>query len=139
MKHPLFTRSRTSYAQKAGFEDIDSAQAKALLEKDPDVVLLDVRTAPEFHAGHLEHARHFDIYAPDFVEQLQTLDRSKTYLVYCRSGNRSAQACEVMNRMGFTRLHNLAGGILEWNGTITPSARYENAAYHPARRKASVG
>jgi len=51
----------------------------------------------------------------DFKEQLSGLDKSKSYLVYCRSGNRSGKACSMMADMGFKNLYNLRGGIGAWN------------------------
>ena len=51
----------------------------------------------------------------DFIFDLEELDKNKNYYVYCRSGNRSAQACAIMNQLGFKNAYNLSGGILEWN------------------------
>ena len=47
---------------------------------------------------------------------LEGLDPSKAYFVYCRSGARSARACQIMGQMGFATTFNLLGGILEWEG-----------------------
>lgn len=77
-------------------------------------VLLDVRTPAEFASGHLEGAINIDVQSPDFNQKVAQLDPSATYLVYCRSGNRSGQAIDRMQGMGFTDLTNI-GSVAEAN------------------------
>lgn len=77
----------------------------------PGAVLLDVRTPEEFSAGHISNAVDIDFENPDFEQQVQKLDASKTYFVYCRTGNRSAQAAAIMKRDNFKNLYELQGGI----------------------------
>jgi rhodanese-related sulfurtransferase len=55
-----------------------------------------------------------DLMRVDFASQAARLDKGKTYLVYCRSGNRSAQACQILSSKGF-KAFNLAGGIMNWS------------------------
>lgn len=74
-------------------------------------IILDVRTPEEFAAGHLDGAVLVDIKDPSFDEKLTALDPAVPYVVYCRSGNRSAQAVERMKAAGFTDLTDL--GSLE--------------------------
>lgn len=74
-------------------------------------IILDVRTPEEFAAGHLDGAVLVDIKDPSFDTKLAALDPSVSYVVYCRSGNRSAQAVERMKAAGFTDLTDL--GSLE--------------------------
>jgi rhodanese-related sulfurtransferase len=60
-----------------------------------------------------------DIFRPDeFMSALKDLDKSKAYYLYCRSGNRSGQACTIMESQGFSRTFNLNGGMLEWEGEL---------------------
>lgn len=89
-------------------------------EGDPDFVILDVRTPGEYAAGHIAGAVLIDYRSPTFEEELGGLSRDATYLVYCRSGNRSADAVEVMARRGFTRIYELAGGIQAWERAGLP-------------------
>jgi phage shock protein E len=77
-----------------------------LLERDPDVVLLDVRTPEEVAEGALAGATVIDLQGPDFEQQVDALDPDATYAIYCRSGNRSGQAAEVMRDRGFSDLYN---------------------------------
>ncbi len=76
-------------------------------------VLLDVRTPEEFAAGHIEGSVNIDIFNPDFRDQIDALDKNKEYFVYCRSGNRSGQACMLMAELGY-KSNNLMGGIGAW-------------------------
>lgn len=83
------------------------------------VVILDVRSEEEFENAHLPDAQLLNIQNPQgFMDGLATMDVSKNYFVYCRSGARSAQACMLMKQQGFTSAYNLLGGILAWQGTV---------------------
>ena len=64
--------------------------------------IIDVRTPEEWSAGHLEGAIRIGIADADFPQQLEALDHSADYYVYCRSGNRAGQAIEFMKSAGFT-------------------------------------
>ncbi|WP_461532348.1 rhodanese-like domain-containing protein [Sinomicrobium sp.] len=89
------------------------------LGSNSDAVILDVRTADEFDEGYIPNAINIDIrQGQGFLDELEKLDKNKSYYVYCRSGARSAQACSVMEQLGFEEPHNLLGGILEWEGEI---------------------
>ncbi len=80
------------------------------------VTLLDVRTPEEFAAGHIAGAQNIDFYASDFADRLGALDRGTTYVVYCKSGNRSGQATALMAREQFTSVTDIDGGIQAWVG-----------------------
>jgi rhodanese-related sulfurtransferase len=88
-------------------------------EADENAVILDVRTEDEFNEGFIANAINIDIHrGQDFVNEIEALDKSKNYYVYCRSGMRSAKACEIMNQLGFENAYNLIGGITEWEGEV---------------------
>jgi len=90
------------------------------LEADNNAVVLDVRTPEEVAEGIIPNAMHIDIYkGQGFIDEVQTLDKSKTYFVYCKAGGRSGQACSVMNQLGFKHTYNLIGGFSEWQGEVT--------------------
>lgn len=94
----------------------------AQLEQDENAVILDVRTEGECSEGIISKAINIDIYkGQGFVYQIDELDKSKNYYVYCRSGGRSEQACNLMNQMGFENTYNLMGGMMQWQGeTVNP-------------------
>ena len=108
--------------------EVDPARAAELIRDhraDPDFVLLDLRTPPEFAAGHLEGAVNIDYYGAEFAARIGALDRSKTYLVYCRTGNRSGKALPLFDRLGFGSVIHLTHGIVAWQRQglpLTPAA-----------------
>jgi rhodanese-related sulfurtransferase len=88
-----------------------------------DFVVLDVRTPGEFAQGHLEGAVLVDYLSPGFREEMAGLDRTKTYLVYCRTGNRSTSALGIMSELGFRSYYHLEGGITRWLKEGMPAVR----------------
>ena len=72
--------------------------------------LIDVRTPDEYAQGHLEGAINIDLGQSSFDEEIAKLDKQAAYTVYCRSGNRSAQAAKRMQAAGFTQVMD-AGGV----------------------------
>ena len=79
---------------------------------DSDTVIIDVRTPSEFAGGHLEGAINIDVQSPNFDAEIAALDPAGDYVVYCRSGNRSAAAIDRMEAAGFTALVN-AGSVAQ--------------------------
>jgi rhodanese-related sulfurtransferase len=99
---------------------------KALLDRhraDPNVVLLDVRTPKEFQDGHIQGALLLDFYSGDYEERIKALDRDKTYLIYCRSGNRSAKSLAIFEKLGFQRAYHLDTGVIGWSRENYPLVR----------------
>lgn len=84
------------------------------------VVTLDVRTPGEFNEGHIEGSQLIDFQSGNFENEIAALDKSKTFAVYCRSGNRSGQAVKVMREAGFNNLYNLNGGVIDWANAGLP-------------------
>ena len=90
-----------------------------LQQQTPESIILDVRTEEEFDSGYIAGATNFDIRGgAAFMDSLETLDKSKSYFVYCRSGARSGQACQLMGQLGFNHVYNLDGGVLAWEGDL---------------------
>ena len=98
-------------------QELNQSQWRDQLEKDANAVVLDVRTNAEVAEGMIPNAQQIDIMnAANFMEKVKQLDTSKNYYIYCRSGGRSAQACMIMNSLGFTNTYNLIGGMMQGNG-----------------------
>lgn len=91
--------------------------ASPTIEVGEGVIVLDVRTPEEYGAGYLEGAKLLDFNGGQFAAELSTLDPDAEYLVYCRSGNRSAQAISLMQAEGFEKVTNL--GSLEQASSAT--------------------
>jgi rhodanese-related sulfurtransferase len=77
-------------------------------------MILDVRTAQEYRSGHLSDSINLDFRSASFANDLARLDRSKPYLVYCRTGVRSARTAALMKSLGFREIYDMAGGIAGW-------------------------
>lgn len=92
---------------------VDVDDFASVVDRD-NTVVLDVRTAEEFAAGHLPDAVLIDVQEPDFAARIAELDPGATYAVYCRSGNRSAVAVQMMQAAGFDDVVHLDGGIGAW-------------------------
>lgn len=113
-------------ADMAGVQTISPRHFKSLLDRhqgDPDVVLLDVRTPKEFEDGHIQGALLLDYYSSDYVERLKALDREKTYLIYCRSGNRSGKSLAIFEKLGFRRAYHMDAGVIGWSRENFPLVR----------------
>ncbi|MEZ5033259.1 MAG: rhodanese-like domain-containing protein [Saprospiraceae bacterium] len=97
------------------FPSITAAKAQDMIDKNKNLVILDVRTPGEFHAGHIRGAQLLDVTQDStFMEGIKTMDKSKSYLVYCRSGQRSRKACSLMQDQGIQDVYNLNEGYLGW-------------------------
>ena len=88
---------------------------------DPAWVILDVRTPAEFSAERLADATNIDFNASTFRTQVSALDRNRTYIVYCHTGNRSGKATAVMHDLGFTHVYDVKGGIAAWQQAGLPT------------------
>lgn len=102
---------------------ISSSDAQNLItekQNDPQFVILDVRTADEFTSGHLHGALNLDYYAADVNSKIAQLDKSKIYLVYCRTGHRSGEFIKLMQPLGFSSIYDLSGGITAWTVANLP-------------------
>lgn len=99
--------------------NISQEQWWSEVQSNENAVILDVRTEQEFNDGSIPGALNIDIYkGQGFIYQVEELDKSKSYYIYCRSGARSGQACNIMQQLGFDSTYNLLGGIIEWEGPV---------------------
>ena len=110
-------------ASQTTANELTPRQFKALLDQrgnDSNIVLLDVRTPGEFKMGHIQGAQLIDFYSRDFETRLKALNRDNTYLLYCRSGNRSGKSLSIFKRLGFRQFYHLNGGLIEWTRAKYP-------------------
>ena len=115
----LATFGMTTACCQENYENTDP-EGFAKLIAQPDVVILDVRTAEEFKEGHIENALNIDVRQSAFLEKVTAmLPKEKTIAVYCRSGRRSANAARGLGAEGY-RAVNLYGGILAWQEAGNP-------------------
>ena len=109
----------TSACGQQNYENVDVKGFSALME-EPNITLLDCRTADEYKEGHIEGALNIDQKQGDFVEKAKAaLSKDKKIAIYCRSGRRSADAAGKLAAEGFQCV-NLKGGILAWKEANLP-------------------
>ena len=97
--------------------DLSSEELIEKLKNDEKGYLLDVRSEEEYEESHIPNANLLNIRNPQlFMNGLEKMDKSLNYYVYCRSGVRSIQACQIMKTFGYENLYNLLGGISNWKG-----------------------
>ena len=105
--------------QSGRANQMDPTAAIRLMNND-DAIVLDVREATDFNNGHIKNAKNIPI--TSLKSQLDSLmkDKDKPVLAYCRSGNVSGKACRILKNSGFSNVHNLSGGILNWQEANLP-------------------
>jgi rhodanese-related sulfurtransferase len=104
---------------RSGANEVNPAEATLLINRE-DAHVIDVREADEFAKGHLPEARHLPLAKlADRVSEIEKF-KGKPVIVCCASGMRSSRACGQLGKLGFTNVHNLAGGIDAWVGAGYP-------------------
>ena len=107
-------------------ENITPQEAFTLIQENPDnpdFVIIDVRTPEEFDEGYIKGAINIDFYSETFRDELDILDKNKTYLIYCRSGNRSGSALAITEELNFREAYNITGGIIQWRAEGLPTTK----------------
>lgn len=82
--------------------------------QNKNVIIIDIRTPEEYNEGHIGNAINIDYYSSDFSNQINSLDKNKTYYIYCRSGSRSGLALNEFEKLGFKEVYDLRDGINSW-------------------------
>lgn len=98
---------------EATIVDVTVNQFKDLLIEQGGTVL-DVRTPEEWAEGTISKAKKINYYSDNFASDIEGLNKDEPVFVYCKSGGRSANAAEVLEEKGFTKIYNLDGGITAW-------------------------
>ncbi|EPJ48251.1 MAG: hypothetical protein OFPI_30170 [Osedax symbiont Rs2] len=115
---PLLVLATFSAAAVEGaFTNVSARNAQQIIlsrTNSENFYLLDVRTDQEFAQAHIQGAKQLDFYSATFSVDLEKLDRDKTYLLYCRTGMRSARTFALMQQLGFHKVYNMRGGIVSW-------------------------
>jgi rhodanese-related sulfurtransferase len=97
---------------RSNAKSLSPEDAYALIQNSPDLVIIDVRTPQEYQGGHLEGALNLDYYSYGFLDSLKSLDKNRTYIVYCRRGVGGEVAVEMMRALGVKEVHNIIGAWL---------------------------
>lgn len=112
--------ARAEFRGMPDVREVDLHTAAHMIEAIPDLIVLDVRMPPEVSEARLQQSLNIDFYADDFEHLLAGLDRQACYLVYCRSGGRSAHALDLMEELGFARAVHMPAGIEGWRAEGLP-------------------
>jgi len=94
------------------YVDVNVSVAKQMIESDPNLTILDVRTQSEYESGHIQNATLIPV--TELAGRLGELDKNKEILVYCASGGRSATSSQTLVDNGFSKVYNMLGGITAW-------------------------
>jgi rhodanese-related sulfurtransferase len=106
-------------------KDIFPSEAWELISKNrkgDDLVLIDVSTPREYEDLHLDGAINVNLFSRFFKTRLDVMDKSRTYVIYCKMGGRSKIAKKLMQRLGFRKVYNIVGGTLLWKEEGLPFA-----------------
>ena len=111
---PMFYRVVSSGPPPPLITNMSASAALILVASrygDPAFAILDVRTPSEYAPRHIKSAMNLDYYATAFEANLNQLDKSKSYLVYCASGSRSSRATDRMRQLGFQTVYSMSTGF----------------------------
>ena len=82
--------------------------------KDSEYILIDVRTQDEFDSGHINSAINLDFYSNTFKNDILSLPKNETIVLYCRTNNRSSKTATILQENGYRDILVIKGGITEW-------------------------
>ncbi|MCJ7691586.1 MAG: rhodanese-like domain-containing protein [Clostridiaceae bacterium] len=104
----------TNKQNEITFKNITPEEAKKRLDSEKEIILLDVRTKEEYETGHIEKSILMPVDTLEAEVGKNIVDKEAIIFVYCRSGNRSAAAANILVELGYKNVHNLVGGITNW-------------------------
>lgn len=110
----LFTLLGCKDRSEPQIEMVSPEQVYEAVYNGSEKQLIDVRKPEEYEVSHLKDAQNICVSSADFQEKAASLDKSKPVYVYCKGGGESAQAAEILKKMGFTKVYDLQGGIDNW-------------------------
>lgn len=116
-----FSKNQQGEQNNSGnsYESITQEEAKKIMDNESNIVILDVRTQEEYNEGHIKNATLIPLAEIEGRAENELKDKSQIILVYCRSGNRSKQASQILADKGYTNIKEF-GGITSWQyGTTT--------------------
>ena len=97
---------------QGSYMDVSPAEAKQLINDNPDIIIIDV--SPHYAQGHLPGAVHYYLGDGSLDKAIPTLDKSKTYLVYCHIDSVAIQGAQKLIDAGFQNVYRLQGNYSAW-------------------------
>lgn len=108
----IFAALDTATVQAQGIIEVSAAEAKALIDTTPDLVIIDV--SPAFRKGHLPGAVNYPLGDGTLENTLPSLDREKSYLVYCHNDTAAIKGAQKLVAAGFPKVYRLKGNYSGW-------------------------
>lgn len=105
------------------FITITPQMAFELMESHTKIAILDVRPHMDYERGHVPGAKNLDYNGHQFQSKVEKLDKTKPYIIYCKSGVRGGYFMEKMRESGFTGAYNILGGFAAWKVSKLPLVR----------------
>lgn len=119
----MFLSSLFSCQSSTDIESVSPTAFSKIIDADPSIVRLDVRTPAEYAEGHIAGSLNVDVTSPDFVQRVQQqVPKGKTIALYCRSGRRSKMAAAQLLKQGY-KIIELESGILGWMSQQLPVSK----------------
>ena len=109
----LFFYTLLVFFQSPIVQDISKDDVLDLLE-DESIDIIDLRTDEEFIKGSIKYSYNIDFQKREFIDNLNSLDKEKSYIIYCQSGNRSEKASLIMKSLGFKLIYHYKEGYQDW-------------------------
>lgn len=110
----FFLFSACCAAAQTQVKHVDAATFKKLIDENKSV-LIDLRTTDEINAkGFIKGARQIDYFGKNAETEIENLDKTQTYLIYCAGGGRSTECADLMKKEGFASVINLEKGFDDW-------------------------
>jgi rhodanese-related sulfurtransferase len=109
---------KTQESKPASITNVTANEVYKMISSNKDYFILDVRSKEEFDSGHIDGA--YLIPVSELENRLAELPQNKPIIVYCRSGNRSTSAANILLEKGFKEIFNMTGGITEWQNEGFP-------------------
>lgn len=110
---PKLPSEASNTTKSAEYQKITAQQAKARMDSGEDIIIVDVRTKEEYEESHIDGAILIPNESIGSAQPARLPDLNAEILIYCRSGNRSAQAAKKLVAMGYTKVYDF-GGIIDW-------------------------
>jgi rhodanese-related sulfurtransferase len=102
------------------FITITPESARELIEKEPEIIILDIRPNADFKREHIPGAVNLDYDGHQFQSKVEKLDKNQPYIIYCKSGVRGGYFMEKMRESGFVGAYNILGGFVAWKISKLP-------------------
>ena len=105
------------------YKSINVSKAYKIIEQNrtnSGFVIIDVRAEKDYNQGHIQNAINIDFKSSDFKARLDSLDKTKTYIVICYAGVRSHNTMLLMEKLNFKKVYSIKGGMMKWRGKKLP-------------------